>query len=63
MGRVRLHLVKLLFTSSLDLGPFGIVVSIDLDQDHLGYPGLLLLRDEGFLAPGQHLLLSQELLS
>jgi hypothetical protein len=61
-GRVRFHLVKVLFTSRLDLGLFDIKVGTDLDQGHLTDPGLLLLCSEGFLPSGQLLLLSKQLL-
>jgi hypothetical protein len=62
MGGVRLHLVEVLFMSSLSFCLFGIKVGADLDQCHFRYPGHLLPYDEGLLPPSQLHLPREELL-
>jgi hypothetical protein len=59
MSGVCLHLVEVLFSSSLSLCPFGVKVDIDLDQGFLRNLGLLLPHGEGLLPTRQLILLCQ----
>jgi hypothetical protein len=59
---VSLHLVKVLFSSSLDLGLFGIEFGTNHDEGFLRNPHLPLPRNKCLLPPCDLLLPHQELL-
>jgi hypothetical protein len=62
VGGVHIHLVEVLFLSSLDLGSLGVKVGANLHQGFLRKFGFLLPCGEGLLPPCQLLLPRQKLL-